>query len=187
MAIRRNRAQPCLEIGEIIVAPHDLVAPAMPNTLDHRCVVELVREDHAARQEPGEGGERRDIGQVARIEQKRRRFAVEIGKLRLKLDMHVSRARDVAGAARAGADIPQRLVHGLEDGGMLAHCEIVVGAPNGDIPFALRGDQGGFRKIAAATLDVGEFAITPLRPESGDGSAEYVVMHLHADSEHAGR
>ena len=41
-------------------------------------------------------------------------------------------AGDVAGAAGAGAHRASRLVHGVDHGGVLAHAEIVVGAPDGD-------------------------------------------------------
>src|SRR5215218_5241707 len=39
---------------------------------------------------------------------------------------------DVAGAARSGADIVQRLLHRRNDHGMLTDAEIVVGAPDSD-------------------------------------------------------
>src|SRR3546814_1069958 len=41
-------------------------------------------------------------------------------------------AADIAGAARSGADIVQRLFHRGDHLGMMSHGEIIVGAPDGD-------------------------------------------------------
>ena len=76
--------------------------------------------------------QRRVVGDVGRGEQQRRFLAVQVGELGLELDVIVRGAGDVARAARAGADRVDRLVHGGDHGRVLAHAEVVVGAPDGD-------------------------------------------------------
>ena len=76
--------------------------------------------------------QRRVVRDVARREQQRRFLAVQIGELALQLDVEVGGAGDVARAARAGAGGVDRLVHGGEHLRVLAHAEIVVGAPDRD-------------------------------------------------------
>ncbi len=62
---------------------------------------------------------------------------MEIGEFRLELHQRMIGAGDVAGAAGAGADAGRGLDHGADHFRMLAHAEIVVGAPDHDIarPF----------------------------------------------------
>src|SRR3546814_14661960 len=63
-------------------------------------------------------------------EQGRGLLAMGIGKHRLQLDMIMGVAADIAGAARSGADIVQRLFHRGDHLGMLSHGEIIVGTPD---------------------------------------------------------
>ena len=74
--------------------------------------------------------------------------------------MHVAVTRDVAGSARTGTHRPQRLVHRHQHRRVLAHAEIVVRAPDGD----LGADPviKGARKTAAAPLEIGKDAVAPL-------------------------
>ena len=81
----------------------------------------------------GQRAERRPVGDVAGGEQQRRFLAVQVGELALEQHVVVVGAGDVAGAAGAGAAAVERLVHRLEHGRVLAHAEIVVGAPDGDL------------------------------------------------------
>ena len=87
---------------------------------------------------------------------------MQIGELGLELHMIVRRARYVARAAGARADGVDCLVHGGDHGGMLAHAEIVVGAPDGDrsgLP-AIEVVGGGI--CTATALQVGEYAVASL-------------------------
>jgi hypothetical protein len=151
----------------------------MPHALDHRGMVQRVGEDDAARQQPPERRQRRDIGEIAGIEQERRALAMELGELRLELDMEMLSARNVAGAAGAGADCVQGLVHRPDHQRMLPHGKVVVGTPHRYVALALRRHQPRLRKGAAQPLQIGELAIPTLRPELGKGTAEDVVMHRH--------
>ena len=105
---------------------------AVADAGDHRGVVLLVGEDDGARQQLGERRQRRVVGDVGRGEEQRRFLAVQVGELGLELHVIVGRAGDVARAAGAGADRVDRLVHGGDHGRVLAHAEVVVGAPDGD-------------------------------------------------------
>ena len=90
--------------------------------------------------------------------------------------MQMAVARDVAGSAGAGADRAQRLFHRREDRGMLPHAEIVVRAPHGD----LGADAMiiGAREAAAAPLEVGKDAISPLGAQLTETrSEEALVIH----------
>ena len=86
---------------------------------------------------------------------------MEVGELLLEEDVVVVGAGDVAGAAGAGAAGVQRFVHGADDGGVLAHAEVVVGAPDGDfvVPVAVGAHVGGAREAAGLALEVGEDAV----------------------------
>ena len=126
-----------LEVLDVVVAEDVLLAAAMADALDHRGVVLLVGEDHEAGDQALQGRERGIVGDIGRGEQKRRLLAVEVGKLGLELDMIMGGAGDVAGAAGAGADSVDRLMHGGEHHRVLAHAEIVVGAPHGDVADAV--------------------------------------------------
>ena len=84
----------------------------------------------AARQPDRQGAERRPVGHVAGVEQQRRLGAVQVRQLLLQQHVVVVGAGDVAGAAGAGAAAVQRLVHRGQHGRVLAHAEVVVGAPH---------------------------------------------------------
>ena len=90
---------------------------------------------------------------------------MQVGKLGLELDMVMSCAGDVAGAAGAGADRVDRLVHGGQHDGVLAHAQIVVGAPDGDIARTALGEVLSRRKRAAGPLQIGEHAVAAFLPD----------------------
>src|SRR5579875_1293167 len=69
----------------------------------------------------------------------------------------MGRARDVARAAGAGADFVDRFMHRRAHGRVLAHAEIVVGAPDGDLAAACMVVR--VREIARFALEIGEHAV----------------------------
>ena len=100
---RIRRLQELLEMRDVVVPPHLLLAAGPAHALDHRVVVELVRQDQAVRHQRGDGRDAGEIGDPARGEDERRLLAVQIGELRLELDDAMVGAGDVAGAARANS------------------------------------------------------------------------------------
>src|SRR5437868_9942557 len=87
-------------------------------------------------------------------------------------------AGDVAGAAGAGADTGCGLDHGADHFGVLAHAEIVVGAPDHDIPATLRRMPDRVREAAGDPFEVGENAVAPLVMQAVEGGTEkFAVIH----------
>ena len=58
------------------------------------------------------GRQRRFVRHVARVEEERCLLADEVGQLAFEHDMVVRGAGDVAGAARARANVVERFLHG---------------------------------------------------------------------------
>ena len=164
---------------EIVVAEDRLVAARLAHALDHRVVVERVREDQAVRDQLGE---RRDAGlirDVARGEDEGRFLAVEIGELGFERHDGMAVAGDVAGAAGAGAEPPGGLDHGAGHVPVLAHAEIVVGAPHRDRARAVRGMPDRLGIAAGQPLDIGKNAVAPLGLEAIEGRLEEVLIIHH--------
>src|SRR3546814_334537 len=86
---------------------------------------------------------------------------------------------ECAGAAGAGAAGLQRLGHGSEHRGVLAHAEVVVRAPDGDALAVVAAVAHRARKAPRHPLEIGENAIAPFATEVGEGlSEELFVIHL---------
>jgi hypothetical protein len=61
---------------------------------------------------------------------------------------------------------------------LLAHAEIVVGAPDHDVALALRRVPGRMRKPARDALEVGEHAVAALLMQGIEGGIEeFAVIH----------
>ena len=103
---------------------------------------------------------------------------MQVGKLALELDQRVVGAGDVAGAAGAGAHAGRGLDHGADHLGMLAHAEIVVGAPHDDVARPLWGVPDCARETAGEPLEVGKHPVAALVPEPGQGPREIrIIVH----------
>ena len=166
-----------LEMSDVVVAEHALLAAGITDPCDHAGVVELVGEDHAAGEQLGECRKRGVVRDIAAGEEQRRFLAVQIGKLRLELDVIMCVAADVAGAAAAGADIVQRLLHGGDDLGVLAHGEVIVRAPHchrlGPV-MAREATRVGERTLVAQDID--EDAVASLLVQPVDRLVEDVIV-----------
>ena len=81
--------------------------------------------------------------------------------------MVMGRTGNIAGAAGAGADLIQRLVHGGQDLRVLSHSEIIVAAPDGHRPFDAVGIMIGKRIFAAFAHQIGEHTITAFLLQAG--------------------
>lgn len=113
--------------------PDHPLATAVTNAFDHRCMVERIRENDQARNFLTERAEGGPVGDITRGENQRRFLAVEIGKFALEQDVIVVGARNIPGASRTRATVIDGGLHGFDDFRVLAHAEIVVGAPDGHI------------------------------------------------------
>ena len=89
-------------------------------------------------------------------------------------------AANVAGAARAGADFVQRRLHRFDDGRMLAHAEVIVGAPDGDrLGAVVAGEALRVGVGALGAQDVDEDAIAAFVVQPVDRRLEdLVVVHV---------
>ncbi len=97
---------------------------------------------------------------------------MEVGELALQLDQGMIGAGDVAGAAGAGAHPGRGLDHGADHLGVLAHAEVVVGAPHDDIAFALGRVPHRMGEPAGQALEIGKHPIAPLTVQLGEGIGE---------------
>ena len=154
--------QQFLEMRDVIVPPDHLVAAGLPHALDHRIVVERVRQDQAVRQELGDGRNAGLVRDVARCEQKCGFLAVQVGEFALQLDQRMVGAGDVAGAAGAGAHAGGDVDHGADHLRVLGHAEIIVGTPDDDVALAFGRVPMGVREPAGDALEIGENAISAL-------------------------
>src|SRR6202022_5145334 len=87
-------------------------------------------------------------------------------------------ARDITGSAGARTHSPQRLFHCREHRRMLAHAEIVVRAPDGDL--GADAVIEGAREAAAAPLEIGKDAIPPLGVQRTEAVFEEALV-IHGD------
>ncbi len=164
---------------EIVVAEDLLLAAGLADAFDHRVMVEGIRQDQAIGQELGD---RRDAGRVrdiARGEEERRRLAMQVGEFVLELDQRMIGAGNIAGAAGAGAHAGRGLDHGADHLRMLAHAEIVVGAPHDDLARPLRRMPDRVREAAGDALEIRKYAVAALVMQARQGVREKSrVVHL---------
>src|SRR6185312_2958128 len=175
-AARVAAGEPALEIGGVVMREDLLLGAAVTDALDHRGMVERVGEDHAARHLARQGRERRLVGDVARSEGERRFLAMQIGELAFEQHVIMSGAGDVARAASPGAHAVDRLMHRGEHLGMLAHAEIVVGAPDRDLGAEVVAEGAG--KGPGTALEIGEDPIASFGAQRvGPGPEKSLVVH----------
>ena len=106
---------------------------------------------------------------------------MQVGEFRLELHQGVMGARDVAGAAGAGADPGRGLDHGADHLRVLAHAEIVVGAPDHDVARPVRGMPHRVREPARDPLEIGENPVAPLVMQAVEGGAEELAV-IHRET-----
>src|SRR3954464_8049605 len=86
------------------------------------------------------------------------------------------RARDVAGAAGAGADAGRSLDHRTNHFRVLSHAEIVVGAPDHDVARAARRMPDRVREPAGDALEIRKNPVTPLVMKTAQGGTEILAV-----------
>jgi hypothetical protein len=147
-------------------------------------VIELVGEDDAVRQQPAQRRDRGLVGNEAGGEHQRRFLAVQVGERALELDQRPVGAGDVAGTAGADAEPSGGLLHGGDDLLILAHAQIVVRAPDGNltrIVGLVAVDGAG--ELAGDALQIGKHPVASLLPESVDGVFENSAI-IHQPCSH---
>src|SRR6266508_2155479 len=175
---RPGSLQQLFKMRHVVVAENLLLALRLPHAFDHRIVVEGIRQDQAVRHQLGDGRDAGLVRDVARGEDQRRFLAVQVGELALELDQRMIGAGDVAGAAGAGAHAGRGLDHGADHLGVLAHAEIVVGAPYDYVPRPLRRMPDRAREPPGLSFEVGKNPIAPLVLEPAEGVREkHVIIH----------
>ena len=178
--LQRQRLQQLLEMPEIVVAEDLLGRPRRLDAVDHRGVVELVRQHHAVRQQPRDRRDPREVRHIARGKDECGFFAVQVGQFVLEFDERPVGAGNVACATGADAGPVRRLAHRSHHVRVLAHAEVVVRAPDRDVaqaPVILAQDRD--RKLAGLALEIGEHAIPPLRMQRIEGVVENIVVSAH--------
>ena len=171
--------QQFFQVIEVVVAENRLVAARLAHALDHRIVVQRIGEDQAVGDQLGDGRDAGLVRNVARGEDEGRLLAVEIGEFRFEVHDGVAVAGDVAGAAGAGAEAPGGFHHGAGHVPVLAHAEIVVGAPDRDGPGPRGAVPDRIGKPAGQSLDIGEDAVAPLGLKTIEGRREKVLIIHH--------
>ncbi len=179
-ALAAGRLQQAFQMRNVVVAEDLLFGARAAHALDHRGMVQFVRDDQAVRQQPRDRRDRRLVGDEAGGEDQRRFLVVQVGQFMFELDQRVRGTGDVARAAGAGAHAAGRILEGGDHVGVLAHAEVVVGAPDGDLLGAAVGTPDGARKLAGNALEVGENAVSALRVELIDRFLEEPLI-IHVD------
>ena len=100
---------------------------------------------------------------------------MKIGKLLLKDDMQMSGPGDVASAAGSGAVGLDRIRHGVQDGRVLTHSQIIVRTPYRDVPVATVKPVQSFGESPAATLQIGKNPIVALFLKAIELRSEKIV------------
>ncbi len=158
---RTRRLEQRFQMAEIAVTEDRLLATRPAHALDHGVVVEGIRNDKAVGHQLRDGGDAGVIRHVAGGENQGGFLAVQLGQLALQFHQRMVGAGNIAGAAGAGAGAGRGLHHGADHLGVLAHAEIVVGAPDDDVAFALRGVPYRMGKPPGQPFEIGKHAVTP--------------------------
>ena len=180
--LARQGGQAALQILGVVMAENLLLGAAVADARDHRGVVQRVRQYDDAGDFLRQGRQRRLVRDIARSKDQRRLAPVQIGQLAFEFEMQMPVAGDVARAAGAGPERLDRPGHRRQHVRVLAHAEIIVRAPHRDLgPDAVIVSP---REAAAAPLEVGEDAVSPLGAERVEALFEKsVVVHVSAPLE----
>jgi len=155
--MRRQRSELGFQVFQVVVLEDHLLCTRVTDTLDHRCVVQTVGQNHAVRHLAAEGSKRGVISHEARAEDQRGLLSVQLGKRILQGDGVLVVARDVPGTTGTGTVGIQGTVHGLQNLRIAAHAEIVIRAPDRHT-LLLRGGVGP-REFLGQPVDVVEVAV----------------------------
>ena len=158
----REPVEQLAQVVDVVVAEDQPLGARGADAIDHRGVVALVREDDAVVEQAAERAQAGLVGDEARREDERRLLGVEVGELALELADEQVRAGDVARAARADAVLGERRGDGADDRGVLAHAEVVVGAPVDDDAARCRRRAARSGAPGAGALELDEVPVASL-------------------------
>src|SRR5258708_15942516 len=161
-AAGRCAREQLLQVLQIVVAPNLPGTAGGTHSFDHRIMVECIGQDQAVRKQPRDRRDARVVGNIARRENECRFLAMQVGELGLQLYQRPICTRNVARSARARTHRAGGGTHRFDYLRMLAHAEIVVRAPDNDIPRAAWAVPERMRELSRFALQVGEDAITAL-------------------------
>ena len=174
---------------QIVVTEDVFLGTGTADALDHRGMVVGVGEDDAVRQIATEGRQGCLVGNIAGGKDQGIFLAMEVGKLAFQHVVIAGGAADVAGTTGTGASLINGLFHGVQDGRVLAHTEIVIRAPDRD--FALGTcfiTVCRFREMPGVTAQIGEYAISAFVFKRADVVAEkLLVIHNRIDPKNCHR
>ena len=178
-ARRIARLEKLLEVLKIVMAPDLFLAAGLADAFDHGIMIERIGQDETARQKLRDGGDAGLVRDIAGCEYKGSWLVVQVCELTLELDQRMVGAGDIARTARAGAHAGCGLDHGADHLRVLSHAEVVVRAPDHDVPLALRGVPDRVRKTPCDPFEISKDAVTPLVPQFAQGRREITfVIHV---------
>jgi len=143
-------------------------------------MVERVGQDQAVRQEPCDRRDACVVGHVAGCEDECRFLTMQVGKLGLQLHEGSICTGDVARSTRARTDRARGDAHRFNHFRMLTHAQIVIRAPDNDIPLAARAVPERMRELSRFALQVGEDAIAALPFQGRDGGLKVSIVVEHS-------
>ena len=158
----RLGGQQLLEMGHVIVPEDRLFGARQLDARDDRGMVHLVGQDQHVRKLRHKGRQAGLVGDIAAGKGQGAFLAVKGGQLVLERDQSVAGAGDVAGAAGTGAARRCRRAHRRDHVRMLAHAQIIVGTPDGDLLRRAIVVTQGNRMTADDPLELDEMPIAVL-------------------------
>ncbi|OWK22723.1 hypothetical protein AJ87_44560 [Rhizobium yanglingense] len=158
--------QQFLKVSHVVVAEDLPFHSGLANPLDHGIVVERIGQDQTVGYELGDGGDARLVGYIPRREDQSRILAMQIREFGFQFDKRMVCAGNVAGTARTCPVASRSVNHGFDHLGMLSHTEIIVGAPDDDLPRSRWGAPGGEGKTSRDPLQIGKDAVSLLCMEA---------------------
>ena len=149
------------QVVEVVVAEDHALGARGADAVDHRRVVALVGEDHAAFKQAAERAQAGLVGDEAGGEDERRLLGMQIGELGLQFPHEHVRACDVARPARADAVLGECPRRGGDHLRVQAHAEVVVRAPVHDDAARAVGEPHE-RRTECGALEIDEVPVAAL-------------------------
>ena len=151
------------KIGHVVVLKDHLLSARPAHRLDHRRVVQPVGENQAILEVCGQRAQRSEIADVAGGKDQPGFLAVQLRQLPFQFHVQLVGAGNIARATDACTLLQRGVGHGLLYADVLTHAQIVVRAPDGNLP-RLPGQRITVDRLGVLTrhtLKVGKDAVAP--------------------------